>query len=61
MSSRRIVRVESKESSDNVGMDAFIERLKKARALNCNASYLGLNGYVFNRVFDRPNLLKKFL
>ena len=59
MSSRRI-RTEKKEEAASVGVDTFIERLRKARAVNCSPSYIGMNNYICNRVFNRLNLFSKF-
>ena len=49
-----------KEIVSMVSMDTFIERLKKARALNCSPSYLGINAYACNRIFNRVHLFTKF-
>ena len=35
-------------------------RLRKARAVNCSPSYIGMNNYICNRVFNRLNLFSKF-
>lgn len=39
----------------------FIERLKKARALNCDPSSIGMNDYILKRLpFNKLNMLKRF-
>ena len=48
----RCVRTLRKEKSYNVGIDTIIERLKKMRALNCNPSDVGLDGYVWKKFFS---------
>ena len=48
MNSNR-TRNEKSERIDEVGIDVFIERLKKARALCCDPSYLGIDKYLHRR------------
>lgn len=39
-----------------------LERLKKARAVGCNPSYIGIDNYICKKLFSiRTNLLAKFL
>ena len=54
------IRTEKKEEAVSVGVDTFIERLRKARAVNCSPSYIGMNNYICNKVFNRLNLFSKF-
>ena len=55
------IRTEKKEETNSAGLDTFIERLKKARAVNCNPAYLGIDSYICNKVFNRTHLFTKFL
>ncbi len=58
----RYARSLKKDKQYNVGIDTIIERLKKMRALNCNPSDVGLDGYVWRRFFSsRSNVLTKVL
>ena len=58
--SSKSTRSEKKEEFYDVGIDTFIERLKKARALNCNPSYIGIDSFMWKKLsFNRPNLIKK--
>jgi len=44
----------------NVGMETFIERVRKARAIGCNLSYLGFDSQMCKRlVSNRTGLLTK--
>ena len=56
----RIRKAEKKEMVDIINMDSFIERLKKARAINCSPLYLGINSDICNRVFNRVNPFTNF-
>lgn len=45
-----------KEGSRIAGMDTFIERLKKARALNCNPSDIGIDSFICRQLsWDRAH------
>ena len=58
----RYARLLNKDKQYNVGIDTVIERLKKMRALNCNPSDVGLDGYVWRKFFScRSNMLTKVL
>jgi hypothetical protein len=54
------VRTEKREGPADIGPETFIERLKKARALNCNPAYLGISTYICNKVFNRTHASTKF-
>ena len=47
----RYMRSAKKLKTYAVGIDTIIERLKKVRALNCNPSDVGLDGYVWKNFF----------
>ena len=47
----RTIRLMKKPKTYEVGIDTIIERLKKVRALNCNPSDVGLDGYVWKSFF----------
>ncbi len=52
----------SKIDRYNITIDGFIERLKKIRALNCSASDIGMDNYVWKWiVLNRPDGFKKIL
>ena len=57
----RCAKVGKKEKHYEVGIDTIIERLKKMRALNCNPSDVGLDGYVWKTFFAnaRSNVVTK--
>jgi len=43
-------------------INTSLERLKKARAVGCNPSYIGIDNYICRTLFSiRTNLLAKFL
>jgi len=56
-------RLEKREELYNgVSIDTLIERLKKVRALNCNPSYIGMDNYLYKKLFaSRSGLLTKAL
>ena len=61
MSYKRI-RTEKKEEAVNAGMDTFIERLRKARALNNDSALFGIDSDVVKKFsFHRIELLTKLL
>ena len=47
----RCMRALKKPKAYEVGIDTIIERLKKMRALNCNPSDVGMDGYVWKSFF----------
>lgn len=47
----RCARSMKKPKTYEVGIDTIIERLKKVRALNCNPSDVGLEGYIWKSFF----------
>ncbi len=47
--SPRNMRVMKGERYHNVNMETFIERIRKARALGCNLSYLGIDNQVIRK------------
>jgi DNA-directed RNA polymerase subunit N (RpoN/RPB10) len=47
----RHIRIAKAERYYNVNMETFIERVRKARALGCNLSYLGIDNHVSRRTF----------
>ena len=58
--SPRQMRVVKGERYYNVSMETFIERVRKARALGCNLSYLGIDSQVFKKMTsNRINTLTK--
>lgn len=43
-------------------INTSLERLKKARAVGCSPSYIGIDNYICKKLFSiRTNLLAKFL
>lgn len=57
MSSRQM-RITKGERYTNVTMETFIERIRKARAIGCNLSYLGIDNQMSKRsVSNRVNTL----
>lgn len=52
MASHRHTKTEKKEEMYDVSINTFIERLKKARALNCNPSYIGIDSYLYRQAFS---------
>jgi len=62
MGSRQIKAAKKEEAYDSVGIDVFIERLKKVRALNCSPSYIGMDNYLYKKLFfRRSGIQTKFL
>jgi len=47
----RYMRSAEKQKTCAVGIDTIIERLKKVRALNCNPSDVGMDGYAWKSFF----------
>jgi hypothetical protein len=47
--SPRQMRVAKLERYSNANMETFIERVRKARALGCNLSYLGIDSQAFSK------------
>ena len=46
----------------NADINTSLERLKKARAVGCNPSYIGIDNYICKTLFSiRTNLAAKFL
>lgn len=60
MNSKRVRTEKKEEAAVSAGADTFIERLRKARAVNCSPSYIGMNEYICNKVFNKLNLFSKF-
>ena len=61
MASRPYKFVKKEEKLYETSIDTFIERLKKARALNCNPSDIGMDEFVFKRTSNnRPVIVTKF-
>ena len=55
----RLVKRSGGYSSD---ISTSLERLKKARAVGCNPSDIGIDNYIVKKLFSiRTNLLAKFL
>lgn len=50
--SPRSARLSKREDVYNFNMSSATERVKKARALNCSLSYLGINGYSCKRLLS---------
>lgn len=50
MNNRR-VRFEKKEEPCIISVETLIERIRKARALNCNPTYLGLDSASCKKAF----------
>ncbi len=48
--SPRQMRIVKSERYYNVSMETFIERVRKARALGCNLSYLGIDDQIFKKM-----------
>ena len=40
----------------NVNIETFIERVRKARALGCNLSYLGIDNQVYRKAVANRNI-----
>lgn len=46
----------------SAGLETFTERLKKARALNCNPSDIGMDNLIWKRIFfSRTGIMTKIL
>ena len=46
----------------NADIGASLERLKKARAVGCSPSYIGIDNYICRKLFSiRTSLLSKFI
>ena len=46
----------------NADISTSLERLKKARAVGCSPSYIGIDNYICKKLFSiRTNLLSEFL
>lgn len=48
----RCSRAVKKDKVCEASIDTLIERMKKIRALNCNPSDVGLDGYVWKKFFS---------
>ena len=58
--SPRNMRVAKGERYYNVSMENFIERVRKARALGCNLSYLGIDNQIAKKMgSNKINALAK--
>ena len=56
----REIRIVKGERYYDVNMETFIERVRKARALGCNLSYLGIDSQMYKKlVFNRVSSLTK--
>lgn len=56
------IRYNKREEHYNISIDTFIERLKKIRALNCSLADIGMDSYVWKKLFSkRSSILKKIL
>jgi len=45
-----------------LNINTSLERLRKARAVGCNPSYIGIDNYICKKLFSvRTNLLSKFI
>ena len=56
----RQIRIVKGEGYYDVHMETFIERVRKARALGCNLSYLGIDSQTCKKlVFNRVSTLTK--
>ena len=43
----------------NVNIETFIERVRKARALGCNLSYLGIDSQMSKKISNRMSAITK--
>jgi hypothetical protein len=51
-----------REEMNGLNINTSLERLKKARAVGCNPSYLGIDNYICKKLFsNRTNFLTKFI
>lgn len=51
-----------REEMGNVVISTSLERLKKARAVGCNPSYIGIDNYIVRKLFSRTtSLLARFM
>ena len=57
--SPRQMRITKTERSYNASIETFIERVRKARALGCNLSYLGIDSQITKKIFNRVNAFTK--
>ena len=58
----RLPKEARKKESHGVGIETFIERLKKVRALNCNPYDIGIDSFVYRQLsWDKPNTSTKII
>ena len=58
----RNVRAVKRPGLCGADINTSLERLKKARAVGCNPSYIGIDNYICKKLFSiRTNLLANFL
>ena len=57
--SPRQMRVTKTERCYNASIETFIERVRKARALGCNLSYLGIDSQMSKKAFNRVSAFTK--
>ena len=57
--SPRQMRIAKVERCYNAGIETFIERVRKARALGCNLSYLGIDSEMSKKISNRVGAITK--
>ena len=57
--SPRHMRITKTRSCNNASIETFIERLRKARALGCNLSYLGIDSQMSKKISNRVSAFIK--
>ena len=57
--SPRQMRITKTERCYNASIETFIERVRKARALGCNLSYLGIDSEMSKKISNRVGALTK--
>ena len=57
--SPRQMRITKTGRSYNTSIETFIERVRKARALGCNLSYLGIDSQMFKKISNRVSTFIK--
>ena len=57
--SPRQIRITKTERSYNASIETFIERVRKARALGCNLSYLGIDNQTSKKISNRVSAFTK--
>jgi len=58
----RNARSAKKDAASELNINTSLERLKKARAVGCSPSYIGIDNYMCKKLFsNRTNLLARFI